>query len=775
MQSEIRGRQLIPDSPIDRGVVYKLLGQLIPAAAGILMARCEIFGTLSPFGTILAASVPRGYVISSVIGVVIGVLLPGSSADALRCIATAIAVAGIRWALAELHSVAANRAFAPCAAFAATVLTGLAVSTSAGSIFEYRIMLYLLEGAVAAAGTLFACGAVQFVQSRRNISRAGRWDMCCIVSSAVVATIPLCAIRIAGFSPVTVAVMICTLIAAREFRTSGGAIGGISLGIAVSLSGGSMEQAGICAAAGLIASLFSPIGSILSATAFSVTCTLGTLGSGNIDVFFLIETLAASSIYPLIKREWLSKVLARPTREDKKRRPLVPITDISERLTTAAHGLSGVSETVCEVASKLDRLERQEPEMVYRRAAEKICKDCAIASHCWEAVRDETSASFAALTDILRREGSLSRANTPDGLRDRCARWGEMSDEINRLYADFAARESARRRIAQVRSVIAGQLGGVSEMLCELAEETRACDSVEPSVCAAAAQALGEAGYIAGTIRCVRSVQGQMTVTASVREGEDGVCEPEEVAQILGEALGMEFREPERFRGDDSGEYLLELVQQPPLSVEFGVAQHMCSGQSLCGDAYDTLLDGSGGAVMLISDGMGSGGRAAVDAAMTCGLLRRLLRAGFGTHGAMRVVNSSLLIKSDDESLATVDCVRINLFSGETTFCKAGAVQSYIRRGGKVELVEIPSLPLGIMREPDCDTVTHQLGEGDMVIMLSDGVLTDDSHWLENVIEGFGGSDPRELARMIISGAVRQRAQGEDDDITALVFTCRRR
>ena len=141
----------------------------------------------------------------------------------------------------------------------------------------------------------------------------------------------------------------------------------------------------------------------------------------------------------------------------------------------------------------------------------------------------------------------------------------------------------------------------------------------------------------------------------------------------------------------------------------------------------------------------------------------------------MRVVNSSLLIKSDDESLATVDCVRINLFSGETTFCKAGAVQSYIRRGGKVEAIDIPSLPLGIMREPDCDTLSRTLSEGDMGVMISDGVIAEDCRWLEDAIESFGGSDPRELARMIISGAVRQRAQGEDDDITALVFTCRKR
>ena len=45
---------------------------------------------------------------------------------------------------------------------------------------------------------------------------------------------------------------------------------------------------------------------------------------------------------------------------------------------------------------------------------------------------------------------------------------------------------------------------------------------------------------------------------------------------------------------------------------------------------YKYFYDGKGHFIMILSDGMGTGGRAAVDGAMASGLMARLLKAGFG-------------------------------------------------------------------------------------------------------------------------------------------------
>ncbi len=62
---------------------------------------------------------------------------------------------------------------------------------------------------------------------------------------------------------------------------------------------------------------------------------------------------------------------------------------------------------------------------------------------------------------------------------------------------------------------------------------------------------------------------------------------------------------------------------------------------------------------------MGTGGRAAVDGAMATGVMEMLLKAGIGFDCALRIVNSALIAKSGDESLATVDVAMFDLFSGK--------------------------------------------------------------------------------------------------------------
>ena len=129
--------------------------------------------------------------------------------------------------------------------------------------------------------------------------------------------------------------------------------------------------------------------------------------------------------------------------------------------------------------------------------------------------------------------------------------------------------------------------------------------------------------------------------------------------------------------------------------------------------------------------GMGSGGRAAVDGAMAAGILAKLAKAGISFDCALRIVNSALLVKSGDESLATLDVARVDLFSGKAEFCKAGAAVSYVVRKGKIHRVDLPSLPAGILTEISFAKETYQLQEGDRLLMISDGVLTEEDAWLE--------------------------------------------
>lgn len=746
----------------------KASSRILTVISGFLLARAGIISGIYPFGAAFAAAAPRGLATWAVLGLLAGYIIPGGATGRLRYIATALAVAGIKWALAEIKTISRSPAFSPAAAFAGVILTGLVVSSSTGTAIGISMLTYSGEGLLAAASAFFLSGAAEVLTARGKI-KPDRQQRCCCIVSAVIFAIPLCQITIFGFAPARVLLMLAVMAAAAKYREAGGAVAGVAMGLVLALSGKGLELAGISAAAGLMAALFSPIGAVMSAAAFSAVCSIGSLASGSIDVFFLLETLLASILFPLLKKKWLDRLPAFESMVKAEEYNTLGQLSASGRLRAAAEGLVGVSSTVCEVSQKLEKIDAPSPEGIYRTATKKICADCAIASFCWGSARAETTAHFDSLTAVLRQDGSLTRKTSPESLKKQCARWGEMTEEINRLYADFAAGERARRRISQVRSVIAEQLGGVSELLCELAEETNL--QSDPSMAQLVRQSLEGAGYTAGAVRCVCDNQGRLTINAAITGRSRHSLQRSDLSYVIGEALGMEFLAPRLTGG--GGAFTLELTQKPPLRVEFGAAQHCCSGERLCGDSYDALLDDSGGAVMLLSDGMGSGGRAAVDSAMTCGLLGRLLRAGFGIHGALRVVNSALLIKSDDESLSTADCLRMSLFTGEVDFCKAGAAQSFVCTDGEVKDIDIPSLPLGIMREPDCGSEAMRLSAGDVVLMVSDGAITEDVDWLRNELAHFDGEDPRALARSVVSLASARRGSSGDDDITALVLCCR--
>ena len=211
----------------------------------------------------------------------------------------------------------------------------------------------------------------------------------------------------------------------------------------------------------------------------------------------------------------------------------------------------------------------------------------------------------------------------------------------------------------------------------------------------------------------------------------------------------------------------VSLCEQTALDVSYGCCQHTCDGNNLCGDHIEQFYDGHGHAVFLLSDGMGSGGRAAVDSSMASGMTAQLLQAGITPSCALQIVNSAMLVKSGDETLATLDIASVDLYSGKTALFKAGAPASYLRQNGRVFPIDIPSLPAGILQNVSFEKADLLLSAGDLLVLISDGVLSDGDEWLREEIKNWSGT-PQALSEHLVSAAYNRRQDGHDDDITAL-------
>src|SRR5699024_6411574 len=93
----------------------------------------------------------------------------------------------------------------------------------------------------------------------------------------------------------------------------------------------------------------------------------------------------------------------------------------------------------------------------------------------------------------------------------------------------------------------------------------------------------------------------------------------------------------------------------------------------------------------------------------------------------------------------------------------------------KIEISEAMNLPMCIIEEFEVDVVSEQLKSGDILIMMSDGILEGSPHiyntegWIKQKILQMKTDDPQEIADLILEEVIREREGVIADDMTVLV------
>jgi stage II sporulation protein E len=240
------------------------------------------------------------------------------------------------------------------------------------------------------------------------------------------------------------------------------------------------------------------------------------------------------------------------------------------------------------------------------------------------------------------------------------------------------------------------------------------------------------------------------------------------VAPVISELVGQLFSVSGCFcEGHREGTCSFRIYQGPHYRVDVGVALASRDGDEVCGDVYDFLQLPNGKFAAVLSDGMGTGEDAARESASTVSLLRRILEAGLNVELSMKTVNAVQSLRSPEESFAALDMTVINLYSGQAEFIKTAAPPTYIIRGGRLVSISASSLPVGILRDIDINIIERKLASGDVIVMITDGILSsrrkgeDKDGWITGVLRELNGLEPREMAGLLLRLA---QAGGEESD-----------
>lgn len=329
---------------------------------------------------------------------------------------------------------------------------------------------------------------------------------------------------------------------------------------------------------------------------------------------------------------------------------------------------------------------------------------------------------------------------------------------------EYIAQEIINEKTNEIRMVASDQFFSISDMLADLAREFDEAEYFDNIAAGKIRRLLGEYEIYPRNISVIEDKFGRMRIEIMTKGREASISKPEIQKQIS--KICNRYFEKGRvthFR-DDS---MIAFTERPNYSFKIGFAQHSAEGR-LCGDTVKTVNDGKGHCILIISDGMGKGGRAALDGAMGAGLLSKLLCAGFGFDSALKVVNSALLVKSNEESLATLDCASVDLFTGRVDLYKAGAPATYIVKGNRVEKCELTSMPAGILRGIEFAKRTAVLSNGNLIVMVSDGIIDVGGEWLPAMLRGFEDAPVQEIADTVLREALNIAKGKKEDDMSII-------
>ena len=214
-------------------------------------------------------------------------------------------------------------------------------------------------------------------------------------------------------------------------------------------------------------------------------------------------------------------------------------------------------------------------------------------------------------------------------------------------------------------------------------------------------------------------------------------------------------------------------MEEANFYVLHGAARKARGESGISGDNYSLKELENGQVLMGISDGMGYGASACLESETVIELLEQLLDSGFDGDTALKMINSVMIMNSEEEHPATLDYGVIDLHSGMCDLVKIGAATTFVKRGNWVETIKSTSMPLGMFAEVDYDSTSKKLYDGDLVIMVSDGVIDalnteDNDGKLVEIIRDIDGGSPKEIADCILEKAVSDKSR-LTDDMTVLV------
>ncbi len=418
--------------------------------------------------------------------------------------------------------------------------------------------------------------------------------------------------------------------------------------------------------------------------------------------------------------------------------------------------------------------EEEEVDEILSKITEKTCQTCFRKEKCWVNLFDDTYDQMAQMLDEIETRGKLS-TRMRNRWKAHCHYDQQMIKMMKEELREAEARSMIVKHAQESRKLVAAQLDGVSKVMDDFVKEIHREKEAHFWQEEQIHDALSEAGLHIGHIDIYRLEEGNVEIEMSVladigREQAEKIIAPM-LSDILKEHIIVLKEEPY----EDRKEYtLITFSSAKTYQVDIGTTAVAKGGGWISGDSHAAVDIGKGKFAVAISDGMGSGEKAHEESSAALYILKTILASGMDEEMAIRSVNSILSLRSTEEMFSTLDLAMIDLQDASGKFIKIGSTPSFIKRGDKVIQIEANNLPFGMMEHAEVDVVNEQLKDGDLLVMMSDGIFDIQSAienveiWMKRMIGQMDTNDPQEMADRLLERVLRMSEGTIDDDMTIM-------
>lgn len=373
-----------------------------------------------------------------------------------------------------------------------------------------------------------------------------------------------------------------------------------------------------------------------------------------------------------------------------------------EKYAAAFSSLSGLFYTVSENASPQTMEQTVKGIQTVVHAFCRNCEGC-------DLQESELSNCFV---NRMREQGIVHLPDLPLHITRRCPSIRAMAKTVNNLpmLREKEGEKGIRR--------MAAEYANLSSLLDYAARREEAARVKDKPAAARVRESLQEMRIPCDSVR-VTGTRLRTVEAFGIRLSEVSAS-ASRISATLSEQVGTRLSEPEFLLGGDYA--VMKLTSVPRVRIEYAKCTASKMGEKVCGDTASFFETDDGYFYCLLSDGMGSGRDAALSSRLAAIMLEKLLTVGAEKADALQMVNKALQQK-DKEIFATIDLLEIDRYTGTATLIKAGAAPTLLFREGGCRRFESKTPPAGIMRDVIAEKRTFRVRRGDLLLLMSDGVL----------------------------------------------------